>query len=57
MLAIHRGHFFGIPGMALLMLSSLALPLFVVTGWMMYLDRRRVEERARKRQAASSVAA
>lgn len=57
MLAIHRGHFFGIPGMALLMLSSLALPLFVVTGWMMYLDRRRVEERVRKRQAASSVAA
>jgi sulfite reductase (NADPH) flavoprotein alpha-component len=57
MLAIHRGHIFGIPGMALLMLSSLALPLFVVTGWMMYLDRRRVEERARKRQAASSVVA
>lgn len=50
MLAIHRGHFFGIPGTALLMLSSLALPLFVVTGWMMYLDRRRVEARARKRQ-------
>jgi sulfite reductase (NADPH) flavoprotein alpha-component len=57
MLAIHRGHYFGIPGMTLLMLSSLALPLFVVTGWMMYLDRRRVEERARKRQAAASVAA
>jgi uncharacterized iron-regulated membrane protein len=57
MLAIHRGHYFGTPGMALLMLSSLALPLFVVTGWMMYLDRRRVEARARKRQAASSVAA
>lgn len=56
MLAIHRGQYFGIPGMALLMLSSLALPLFVVTGWMMYLDRRRVEVRARKRQEASSLA-
>ncbi len=54
--AIHRGHFLGTPGMVLLMLSSLALPLFVVTGWMMYLDRRRVEARQRKRQAASSVA-
>jgi uncharacterized iron-regulated membrane protein len=39
------------------MLSSLSLPLFVITGWMMYLDRRRVEERARKRQAASAAAA
>jgi sulfite reductase (NADPH) flavoprotein alpha-component len=57
MLAIHRGQYFGVPGMVLLMLSSLALPLFVVTGWMMYLDRRRVEERARKRQAAGSVPA
>lgn len=57
MLAIHRGQYFGVPGMLLLMLSSLALPLFLVTGWMMYLDRRGVEERARKRQAASNVAA
>ncbi|MBL8270998.1 PepSY-associated TM helix domain-containing protein [Steroidobacter sp.] len=57
MLAIHKGSYFGLVGTVLLMLSSLALPLFVITGWMMYLDRRRVEERARKRQAASAAAA
>lgn len=57
MLSIHKGSYFGVIGSLLLMLSSLALPLFVITGWMMYLDRRQVEERARKRQAASAGAA
>jgi sulfite reductase (NADPH) flavoprotein alpha-component len=57
MLAIHKGSYFGVVGSLLMMLSSLALPLFVVTGWMMYLDRRRVAERARKRQATSAAAA
>jgi sulfite reductase (NADPH) flavoprotein alpha-component len=56
MLSIHKGAYFGVAGSLLLMLSSLALPLFMITGWMMYLDRRRVEERARKRQAASVAA-
>jgi sulfite reductase (NADPH) flavoprotein alpha-component len=57
MLSIHKGGYFGLVGSILLMLSSLALPLFMITGWMMYLDRRRVEERARKRQAASTATA
>lgn len=57
MLAIHEGNYFGVVGSLVMMLSSLTLPLFLVTGWMMYLDRRRVEERARKRQAASAAAA
>lgn len=57
MLVIHKGSYFGVIGSVLMMLSSLALPLFVITGWMMYLDRRRVEERQRKRQAASAAAA
>jgi sulfite reductase (NADPH) flavoprotein alpha-component len=58
MLSIHKGGYFGVIGSVLLMLSSLALPLFVITGWMMYLDRRRVEERqrARKQQAANVIA-
>lgn len=57
MLSIHKGGYFGTVGKLLLMLSSLALPLFMITGWMMYLDRRKVEERARKRQATSAAAA
>jgi sulfite reductase (NADPH) flavoprotein alpha-component len=56
MLSIHKGGYFGLVGTIALMLSSLALPLFMVTGWMMYLDRRKVEERARKRQAATAAA-
>lgn len=57
MLVIHKGSYFGVVGSLLMMVSSLSLSLFVITGWMMYLDRRRVEERARKRQAASAAAA
>jgi sulfite reductase (NADPH) flavoprotein alpha-component len=57
MLSIHKGGYFGVVGSIALMLSSLALPLFMITGWMMYLDRRRVEARARKRQAASTATA
>jgi sulfite reductase (NADPH) flavoprotein alpha-component len=56
MLAIHKGSYFGVIGSIVMMISSLSLPVFVVTGWMMYLDRRRVEARARKRQAASAPA-
>jgi sulfite reductase (NADPH) flavoprotein alpha-component len=40
MFALHSGSFFGKPGTILMMLASLAMPLFAVTGWMMYLDRR-----------------
>lgn len=42
MFALHRGSFFGSAGILLMMLASLAMPLFAITGWMLYLDRRRV---------------
>lgn len=38
---LHTGQFFGVPGMAVFMVASLCMPLFAVTGWMLYLDRRR----------------
>jgi sulfite reductase (NADPH) flavoprotein alpha-component len=40
MLALHSGSFFGAPGSITLLLSSLLMPLFTITGWMLYLDRR-----------------
>jgi sulfite reductase (NADPH) flavoprotein alpha-component len=43
---LHTGNFFGLPGMLLLMISALMLPLFAITGWKMYLDRHRREHRA-----------
>ncbi|WP_191486188.1 PepSY domain-containing protein [Pseudomonas sp. FEN] len=39
--ALHVGSYFGISGRILLTLSSLSMPLFFVTGWLLYLDRRR----------------
>jgi len=41
MFALHRGSFFGTGGVVVFMLTSFAMPLFAVTGWMLYLDRRR----------------
>ncbi len=39
--ALHVGSYFGMPGRILMMLASLAMPLFAITGWLLYLDRRR----------------
>ena len=39
--ALHRGSWFGPVGTLAFMLASAAMPLFAVTGWMRYLDRRR----------------
>ncbi len=53
---LHTGSYFGLTGRILMLLASLSLPLFTVTGWMMYLDRRRSKTRARKarRQLAAT---
>lgn len=48
MFEIHRGAFFGLPGRIMLLLTSLAMPLFTVTGWLLYLSRR-----SRKRALAA----
>jgi sulfite reductase (NADPH) flavoprotein alpha-component len=47
--ALHRGSFFGQAGVVVMMLSSLMMPVFFVTGWMLYLDRRK-----KKRALAAS---
>lgn len=49
---LHSGSYFGGAGRILMMVASLAMPLFSVTGWLMYLKRR-----ARKRQAVASAVA
>jgi sulfite reductase (NADPH) flavoprotein alpha-component len=48
---LQSGSFFGLPGLILMMLASLIMPLFAVTGWMLYLDRRR-----RKMKVAQAAA-
>jgi len=51
MLALHEGRFFGPVGWIAFMLAALALPLFGVTGLLLYLGRRR----SRRRHAAAAV--
>jgi sulfite reductase (NADPH) flavoprotein alpha-component len=43
--AIHTGAYFGIVGVILWMLASLMMPVFFVTGWILYLKRRRIGKR------------
>ena len=39
--ALHVGSYFGLAGRIILMVTSLLMPLFFITGWLLYLDRRR----------------
>jgi sulfite reductase (NADPH) flavoprotein alpha-component len=39
--ALHVGSYFGIVGRIILTVTSLSMPLFFITGWLLYLDRRR----------------
>ena len=50
---LHSGSYFGLPGLVLFMVASLLMPLFTVSGWMLYLDRRR--KKAAARAAASGL--
>ncbi|WP_044530307.1 PepSY domain-containing protein [Herbaspirillum sp. B65] len=38
---LHMGTYFGLPGRIIMAIASLMMPLFGITGWMLYLDRRR----------------
>ncbi|MDE1567161.1 sulfite reductase flavoprotein subunit alpha [Aquabacter sediminis] len=51
---LHAGSYFGMPGLILMMIASLLMPLFAVTGWMLYLDRRKKKGQARKAAAEGS---
>ena len=56
-LPLHSGSFFGLPGLLLFGLASLAMPLFAITGWMLYLDRRRKKRAVREAEARAVPAA
>ena len=42
---LHSGRYFGMAGVIVFMMASLAMPLFAITGWMLYLARRRRKRR------------
>lgn len=49
---LHSGSYFGLAGVIVFLIASLAMPVFAVTGWIMYLQRRA----PRTRRAALGVA-
>lgn len=49
---LHSGSFFGNAGLIIFMIASLAMPVFAITGWMLYLDRRKKKYAARALQGA-----
>ncbi len=55
MFPLHSGSFFGLPGIVLYMVASLSMPLFTVTGWMMYLDRRKKKRAANAARNAAQT--
>lgn len=48
---LHAGSFFGEAGRLLMALASLLMPLFFITGWVLYLERRGRQRRAALRAA------
>lgn len=45
--ALHVGSYFGLGGRIIMTLAALCMPLFFVTGWLLYLDRRRKKRQVR----------
>ncbi|MGE4220999.1 MAG: PepSY domain-containing protein [Alphaproteobacteria bacterium] len=54
---LHSGSFFGTAGLIVFMLSSLLMPLFAITGWMLYLDRRARKRAVRAARVVPNAAA
>jgi sulfite reductase (NADPH) flavoprotein alpha-component len=46
--ALHVGSYFGIVGRIILTITALSMPLFFVTGWLLYLDRRRKKRQVKE---------
>ena len=53
--ALHTGSYWGLPGRVLVTVASLTMPLFFITGWLLYLDRRRKKRQIK--QARQGVGA
>ena len=55
--ALHVGEYFGLVGRILMALASLSMPLFAITGWLLYLDRRRKKRAIKQARDALSTSA
>ena len=55
MLPVHRGSFFGPVYQFLAMLAALSMPLFFITGWMLYLKRRKQKKLTQQARLAATA--
>ncbi|UXC19892.1 sulfite reductase flavoprotein subunit alpha [Comamonas squillarum] len=49
---LHTGTYFGLTGRIIVTVAALMMPLFAITGWLLYLERRRSSRAAAKAQRA-----
>ncbi|MGY4534909.1 sulfite reductase (NADPH) flavoprotein alpha-component [Pseudomonas sp. TE3786] len=54
--ALHVGSYFGLTGRILITAAGLTMPLFFITGWLLYLDRRRKKRQVRAARGNVSAA-
>jgi len=54
---LHMGTYFGLPGRIIMMLAALGLPLFAITGWLLYLGRRKAKRAVQAQRAMLGAAA
>ena len=54
--ALHVGSYWGLPGRILVTIASLSMPLFFITGWLLYLDRRRKKRQIKQARQGLSTA-
>jgi sulfite reductase (NADPH) flavoprotein alpha-component len=45
--SLHTGSYWGLPGRIVITVAALMMPLFFITGWLLYLDRRRKKREIR----------
>lgn len=57
--ALHTGSYWGLTGRVVITVAALMMPLFFITGWLLYLDRRRKKRdiRAARGEVASTAGA
>ena len=52
---LHVGSYFGAPGRVAMLLAALMLPVFAVTGWMLFLLRRKAVAQSQRRRMPASA--
>ncbi|MGI3745188.1 MAG: PepSY domain-containing protein [Janthinobacterium lividum] len=53
--ALHTGSYFGLIGRIVVTVAALLMPLFFITGWLLYLDRRRKKREIRNARGEVSA--